>query len=851
MSEIKIPSKGISRRSFLKTSAAVAGAAAVSGGTLTALADVAEDAKSSAGDEQEIKCVCGCNCQGCCSMIATVREGRMVNIRSNEDLPYPSYERICMRGFSHANRLYDFNRVLYPMKRKTWSIEEPHVENRGNDEWERLSWDEAAKLVADTLMYNTENYGRRSNCVLVSAGNSFAAYGGLVSGLGFSNAFGFQGMDVCLDYGDLVGIGQVTGSGWDFNQRNMAGDYRYAKTLLVWDSNPPNSQPHSWHFCMEAKDAGANLVVIDPTYTIAAKQATKWVPIKPGTDPALGIAMINVIIDRDWVDRDFLVNKTCAPLLVREDNGHFLRSTDFGEAGPMELPEYPFYGMLLLQGTKANKIPTEADTEKYVVWDADANTWGSLNTVANPAMEGSFEINGVKVTTAWTLFKEHMAQNTPEWAEEITEVPADTIRELARMYAQDTPSTIYAGYHLYDNCEEMGMTWACLASLTGNIGKKGASIGHLGKSKPDINMAGLVFPTGLSRINNELPWLNFQEVLDTGEFLGKEFPVRLLYNIGANPVGSYAAQARCINEILPKIPCIVTNDSEFSETCEYSDIVLPSTHYFEYDWIQAASHTPFLYMANKVVDPLGEAKEDVEIFRQIAQYMDDEKAKAFYAKSNEEMMRSVVDTPAAQKNWGISFDALKEKGVMADKDENWVHWDDLKFPTLSGRLEFYVENPGARINVGKPIDKEFYHMPTYHTPNEAYDDSEQHKKYPLYHYCERTRFHLHTQYNHAPILRELDPEPYLRMNPVDAEPRGIKEGDYVEAYNDRGHCVCRVKFDNGLRPGMVSSPKGWHRGSYVAGSYQELTNDHMNLLHQNTSFDDTLVEVRKYEGEVA
>ena len=226
-------------------------------------------------------------------------------------------------------------------------------------------------------------------------------------------------------------------------------------------------------------------------------------------------------------------------------------------------------------------------------------------------------------------------------------------------------------------------------------------------------------------------------------------------------------------------------------------------------------------MANKVVDPLGEAKEDVEIFRQIAQYMDDEKAKAFYAKSNEEMMRSVVDTPAAQKNWGISFDALKEKGVMADKDENWVHWDDLKFPTLSGRLEFYVENPGARINVGKPIDKEFYHMPTYHTPNEAYDDSEQHKKYPLYHYCERTRFHLHTQYNHAPILRELDPEPYLRMNPVDAEPRGIKEGDYVEAYNDRGHCVCRVKVRQRLRPGMVSSPKGWHRGSYVAGSYQE------------------------------
>lgn len=214
--------------------------------------------------------------------------------------------------------------------------------------------------------------------------------------------------------------------------------------------------------------------------------------------------------------------------------------------------------------------------------------------------------------------------------------------------------------------------------------------------------------------------------------------------------------------------------------------------------------------------------------------MDNEAAKAFYAKSNEEMMRMVVDTEKGEPV-GINLDNLKEKGVLADRDENWIHWEEQRWPTLSGRLEFYVENPGARIDIGKPIDKDFYHMPTYHTPFEAYDESEQHEKYPLYHYCERTRWHLHTQYNHAPVLRELDPEPYLRMNPVDAEARGIAEGDYVEAYNDRGHCVCKAKFDMGVRPGMVSSPKGWHRGAYVAGSYQELTCDHLNLLHMNTS----------------
>lgn len=847
MSEFKVPGGGISRRSFLKTSAAVAGIAATSGVTMSALA---ADTENSSVEEHEVKCVCGCNCQGCCSIKTTVREGKVVNVKSNDDLPYPAYERICNRGFTYPQRLYDFNRVKYPMKRKTWSLEEPHVENRGSDEWERISWDEAAKLVADTLNYNTENYGARSNLVLCSAGNSFGVYGGSFTGNGFANVNGYTTVDVCLDYGDLHGIGQVTGGGWDFNQRNMAGDYQFAKTLLIWDSNPPNSEPHNWHFCIEAKEKGANLVVIDPTYTIAAEQATKWVPIKPGTDPALGMAMLNVIIENEWYDLDFMREKTCAPLLVREDNGHFLRSSDFGENGPKELPEYPFYGMLLLQGTKASKIPTEEDTKDYVVWDADANAAGSLNDVKNPAMEGRFEINGVKVTTAFTLLKERMAECTPEWAEEITEVPVETIVELARMYAIDTPSTIYAGYHLYDNCEEMGMTWATLASLTGNIGKKGASIGHLGKNKPYLGTAKLLFPNGLTGLTNDIPWLAISEILETGKYLGKDFPIRLLYNVGANPVGSYAAQRKIIEEMFPKIPCIIVNDMEFSDTCEYSDIVLPCAHYFEYEWIQAPSHTPFIYLAGKAVDPIGEAKEDTDIFREISKYLGNEKATKYYSQTNEEMKRVVVDTPAAAK-LGISYDNLKEQGVIADREENWIHWEDQKFPTLSGRLEFYVENPGARINIGKPIDKEFYHLPTYHTPNEAYDGSEQHKKYPLYHYCERTRWHLHTQFNHAPILRELDPEPYLRMNPQDAEARGIANGDYVEAFNDRGHCVCKAKIDNAIRPGMVSSPKGWHRASYVSGCYQELTNDHLNTMHQNTSFDDTLVEVRKYEGEVA
>ena len=222
------------------------------------------------------------------------------------------------------------------------------------------------------------------------------------------------------------------------------------------------------------------------------------------------------------------------------------------------------------------------------------------------------------------------------------------------MYSQDTPSTIYAGYHLYDNCEEMGMTWATMAALTGNIGKRGASIGHLGKDKPYLNRTPDLFPNGLKGLTNDIPWLAMSEILETGKYLDKEFPVRLLYNVGANPVGSYAAQRKIIDEMLPKINCIVTNDLEFSDTVHYSDIVLPCAHYFEYEWIQGASHVPFINMAGKVVEPIGEAKEDVDIFREISKHLGNESCTKFYSKTNEEMMRVIVDTPAAAKWESIS-----------------------------------------------------------------------------------------------------------------------------------------------------------------------------------------------------
>ena len=152
---------------------------------------------------------------------------------------------------------------------------------------------------------------------------------------------------------------------------------------------------------------------------------------------------------------------------------------------------------------------------------------------------------------------------------------ADTIVELARMYSQDTPSTIYAGYHLYDNCEEMGMTWACLAALRAISASAAPLSGIWGRASRRST-----WPASPSRRDSRpsrrAAVASSAEVLETGKLKGEDFPVRLLYNIGANPVGSYAAQRKTIEEILPKIPCIVTNDMESPKPASTATLCCPA-----------------------------------------------------------------------------------------------------------------------------------------------------------------------------------------------------------------------------------------------------------------------------------
>ncbi len=756
-------------------------------------------------DEKIFSCMCVGNCQSRCRLFVHVRDGKAVKT-SMAPFSDPRYNRVCLRGLSHVQRVYDPNRLKYPMKR---------VGERGEGKFERISWEEAINTIVTKFKGYQEEFGKQSVAFSTVSGN-MALLNGMYSSYRLANLMKATQTDYSLDMADTFGLGRVIGSGGVFNQSNDPADLANAKTIIVWAANITDSHPHAWRSVVEAQEAGAKIVVIDPRFTTAASKADQWISIRPGADPALAMSMANVIISEKIYDESYLLAHTVAPFLVREDTKRFLRQSD-------------------LTGEK----PIKKSADPYIVWDSEAGEGNTLDLVKQPALEGSFTISGFKVSTAFSLLKEQMSLYPPETAAKLCDINPQEIRDLARLYATNKPSSIYPGFIQYNNGLQTGHAWGILASLTGNIAKTGASVGHCGLSMYNLNVLPFLFPQG--KTSPVIPWIYLKEVLKTGEFHGKPHPIKAMYFHGSNVVCNATNQKEIINTILPAIDFIVVVDMVETDTTKYADIVLPASHWFErLEFVQGPDQ-PYTTLSEKALEPAYESKSDMDIYRLIAKGMG---LGEFFEPTDEDFIKMVLDTDAARAA-GLTWERLKKEKAIQTLPSCWVNWKGNKFPSPSGRMEFYLENPQPRIDCGIEIDQSREHLPIFEPPLEAWPDNPLSKKYPLIYHTVRHRWRLHSQWYGTPWLRELDPEPAVRINPQDAEKRGIKEGDTVEVFNDRGHVVIKAILNEAQRPGIVTVPKGWQKEQFIAGSYQELTNDHVNTSDYNQSFYDVLCEVRK------
>ena len=838
MSETNSPQRGLTRRSFLKTTAAVAGATALAGGagTLTALAENLQSGQKPSENEEIHQGVCRPNCGQCCTINVHVRDGKVVKTSMAHMPDNPTVNRICLRGLSHPYRIYDPERIKYPMRR---------IGKRGSGEWERISWDEAAEEIANTWEAVQAEYGEQAVAQYAISGG----YGIFTTNhpvlLRLNNLLNGSKITGCVDMANAIGVNRVVGWGEGVWSTNEPRDLVNAKNVFLWSDNYTESQIQEWRFLANAIEAGVNIIAIDPVFTTTASKVSKWVSVRPGSDAALALGMIDVVIEEGLINESFMKEHTVAPFLVKESDGLFLRRSDLQErlvssaVGEDELRTFDVHAASNSVGASGDK------DDPAIVWDELKEDFVSITEADNPAISGTYEVHGIKCTTAFDLLKEEVKKYTPEEAEKICDVPADIIRELGRLSA-DGPVTHRMGWgsQSYVNGVHPAHALITLAALTGQIGFPGASCG--GADWGGFGWGQTYAPKYGASKSPTLPVLALPEILEKGEYGGSPFVLKAMLIHHGNPLCTIVDANKFKRDVLDKLEHIVTIDSVMTDTARYSDLVLPVAQWFEFEEITTGGQSNFYVAFNeKSIEPLYESKTDADIARLIAEKMG---LSEYFTETDQEILAESIDTESARK-LGISYDTVKEKKVIPFRTDTKIAFKDQKFSTASGRMEFYVEKPTAFSNYGQQIDVEREHLPRFFPPGEAWPDNENYAKYPMVLMTSRTKYLVHGQWFSVRNLRELDPEPTFRINPEDAKGKGIADGSYAEVFNDRGHCVAKAVYSEAIRPGTLAYAKNWAAHLCKAGSWSELLSFKFDPVSVNQCFMDALVDVRPWIEE--
>jgi molybdopterin-containing oxidoreductase family molybdopterin binding subunit len=438
---------------------------------------------------------------------------------------------------------------------------------------------------------------------------------------------------------------------------------------------------------------------------------------------------------------------------------------------------------------------------------------------------------------------DNIADYTLEKAEAICDVPAATIERLALAYATEGPvyTMTFQGLGHHVNSRHNYKDLALLHALTGNAGKSGASI----CGAPSCGMYSVNYtPMMLGSAGPSLCGMWLPRLMEDKQWAGTDIDLQVLWMHNGNMLSCESGRQELI-EAVKKVPYVVHVGDMLNDSSEWADIVLPIPHSFEIEDFDCVCSAPYPTYYAKVIDPLYDCKSDLSIMRLVTEKMGVD----LYPMTDEEFLHAIIDTDANLAAGG-GYDDFKAGTFVWNY--NYTEASQIKQygSAESSRLKFYLENPYPRNNWGQDV-ADYERYPYYEHANEAYDENPLIEKYPLMGCSQHDKYHVHSQLAHTPVMREIDPEPVLKINAADAAERGIEQGDYVRAYNDHGSVVIKALVTEGIRPGVVSIPHGWQAGQFVEGHAQDLTNVFMNDFDANSAFYDFLCEVERCEGGAA
>ena len=699
-------------------------------------------------DVQTFHGACPHDCPDTCSMVFHVKNEKLIAVTGNTEHPM-TRGGLCVKLKDYEKRHYHPDRLLYPMKR---------VGPKGSKQFARISWDEALDTIVDKWQAIIKENGPRAIMPASYLGNQ-----GLVHGLNGGDAF-FNKLGATICERTFCGEGSCTA--WLLTVGPTGGvdpeSFIHSKYIIIWACNSVSTNLHHWHIVHEAQKKGARVVVIDSYASKTAKEADWHIAPKPGTDGALAMAMMHVIIEENLVDQDYVDNYT----------------------------------------------------HGYAELKARAKT------------------------------------RTPEWAEEITGIPAADIRKLAREYATTPPAAIRMGIALERNYGggQAIRAVSCLPALIGAWRHVGGGVlqmpiwehpyDFMAMCRPDL------IPEGTPVVN----------ILQLGRALiGEtklETPIKSLMVWNTNPVTQSPETDKIVKGLMRDDLFTIVADHFISDTAAYADIILPAAMGAEQeDIIVSWGHFYLTYNA-KCIEPPGEAKPNNDIFRALAKRLGFTEPQ--FSMSDAELLEKYINWSAPVCD-GIDMAYMREHGYarlkVGTKDDRAPHKNG-SFPTPTGKVMFLIE--GAKNFVAGPF-RQMYDgfqpgqdldpLPDYLASREsAATNPELAKKYPLSIISPKSHAFLNSCYGNVEEKIKIQGEQFVLINALDANKRGVKEGAKVKVFNDRGAFEGVAKVTSDVNAGVVVATLGYWR-QLNKGTVNCISLAEFGDMGNSASFSDNLVEV--------
>jgi anaerobic dimethyl sulfoxide reductase subunit A len=661
---------------------------------------------------------------------------------------------------------------------------------RGEGKFVPISWDEALDTIADELLRVKRAYGPSA----IFCQGSSASPGRLQNPAPVFRLINMFG-------GCIYRWSSVSGEGAYFASRATYGvvtaghtreDILSSRLVLMWGWNPAETiwgTDTTFHL-IQAKEKGVKFIAIDPRFTnSAALLADQWVPIRPGTDTALLLAMAYVIIKENLEDGKFLNTYTTG----------FEVFADYVLGKEDGVPKSPSWAEPItgVPHTVTEKLALEYATGKPA----------ALMPGFSPGRTAFGEqFHRAAATLATMTGNIGISGGSPGCCD----IPNVLVSPGPNI---PSPSLIPIGA----NPVEADAPPASLLSLNPPLRSR-------------------------SRVNSSQLW----DAMLYGKAGGYPSDIKLLYIACSNPVNQYPNVNKAV-KALRKPEFIVVHEQFLTATAKFADIVLPvTTHWERNDLLRPWGAGTYLLFANKAIAPLYQCKSDFEICVELAPRLG---ITNYSDKSEEEWLKEIIASSPDTSKEITNYSSFKKEGIHRVKlSEPLVAFKEQiqdpahnPFPTPSGKIEIFSQRLADLQNPLIPPIPKF--IPTW----EGKDDPLT-REYPLQLVTFHFKTRAHSCFYNVSWLRELDPHT-VWINPLDAQERDIRSGDKVRVFNQRGETVITAYVTHRIMLGVVALGEGaWYepdeRGVDHGGCANVLTRDEPSpagALASNT----VLVQIKK------